>query len=500
MSELPRLCAEALQRPGGTGIVEFERRWFGWDDLRAVAGEVSALVAASGVAADAPITFIPRNRPWAIAALLALLAEGRTLRMVYAFQSPAGIVRDIERLAAPLVIAEPGEFAPEVVAAMAAAGYAGIAVEGLAAAPLAGAERMRADAQYAPAVSGRIEILTSGTTGPPKQFPVEFAMIDKLLAGGTTGATQLAAAEAPPGILYMPIGNISGIYSTIPAMLRGNRSVLLDRFKVDAWRDYLARHRPRVTGLPPAGVQMVLDADVPKEELAGLMAIGTGAAPLDPTVQAAFEDKYDIPILISYGATEFGGPVTTTTLKDIEEFGHAKRGSVGRPTGGAQLRVVDADTGAELPAGSEGLLEVISPRIGPEWIRTSDLAVIDEDGFLWHRGRADGAIMRGGFKVLPETIERALLLHPAVSACGVVAVKDRRLGEVPGAVIQPAPGVPAPTPAELEAHLREQVMATHIPVHWRFVDELPKTLSFKIHRPGLTALFADVAADQSAPT
>lgn len=494
MSELPRLCAEALARPGGSGVVEFEHQWFDWDDLRRVAAQLDKLIVASGATADAPVTFIPRNRPWAVAALLALLAQGRTVRMVYAFQSPAGIIRDISRLAAPLVIAEPGEFSAEVVTAMVAAGYAGIAVEGLAANPVNGVETIAPSAQYVPAISGRVEILTSGTTGPPKQFPVEFTMIEKLLASGTA-ATQLAsAADQPPGLLYMPIGNISGIYSTIPTFLKGMRAVLLDRFKVDDWRDYLARHKPKVTGLPPAGVQMVLDADIPAEELSGLMAIGTGAAPLDPTVQAAFEERYGVPLLISYGATEFGGPVTSTSLKDIEEFGSTKRGSVGRAIGGAQLRVVDPDSGAPLPAGTEGLLEVVSPRIGPDWIRTSDLAVLDADGFLWHKGRADGAIMRGGFKVLPETIERALLLHPDISACGVVAVKDRRLGEVPGAAITIKPGHETPTPEAIAAHLREHVMATHIPVHWRIVEDLPKTLSFKIHRPGLIALFADVAA------
>ncbi len=494
MSEIPRLCAEALARPGGTGVIEFEGCWYDWDDLRKVQIRLDHLLATSGLAADAPVTFIPRNRPWAIAALFTLLAQGRTIRMVYAFQSPAGIVRDIERLAAPMVIAESGEFAPEVMAALAAAGYAGIAVDGLEAMAVAGAEAVSSRAEYTPAVKDRVEILTSGTTGPPKQFPVEFAMIEGLLTGGT-GASQMAsAADQPPQLLYMPIGNISGIYSTIPTFLRGARAVLLDRFKVDLWRDYVARHQPKVTGLPPAGVQMVLDADIPKEELAGLMAIGTGAAPLDPSVQRAFEEHYDIPILISYGATEFGGPVTSTSLKDIEEFGSAKRGSVGRAIGGAQLRVVDPQSGAQLPCGTEGLLEVISPRIGPDWIRTSDIAMIDADGFLYHRGRADGAIMRGGFKVLPETIERALLLHPAISAAGVVGVKDRRLGEVPGAVIQLSPGALAPSPEAIEAHLRDHVMATHIPVHWRFVDELPKTLSFKVHRPALIDLFADVAA------
>lgn len=496
MSELPRLCSEVLSRPGGTEVVEFEGKWYGWDDLRKIGDGLAKLLDASGVATDAPVTFIPRNRPWAIAALFKLLSQGRTIRMVYAFQSPSGIIRDIERLASPVVIAAQEEFAPEVIEAMQKFGYAGIALDELTADPVSGVETTGDNVIVKSAGEPRVEILTSGTTGPPKQFPVEYSMIEKLLAGGSTGNQQTSdAASQPPMLLYMPIGNISGIYSTIPTFLRGHRAVLHDRFSLAKWREYIATYKPKISGLPPAGVQMVLDADVPKEELAGLIAIGTGAAPLDPSVQRAFEEQYGIPILISYGATEFGGPVTSMSLKDIEQFGNSKIGSVGRPIGGAQLRVTDEETGAELPAASEGILEVISPRIGPDWIRTSDLAIIDEDGFLYLRGRADGAIIRGGFKILPETIERALLLHPDISAVGVVGVKDRRLGEVPGAAIQIKPGHESPGPEAIEAHLREHVMATHIPVHWRFVDELPKTLSFKVHRPALCELFADVATD-----
>jgi acyl-coenzyme A synthetase/AMP-(fatty) acid ligase len=152
--------------------------------------------------------------------------------------------------------------------------------------------------------------------------------------------------------------------------------------------------------------------------------------------------------------------------------------------------VIDPETCAVLPPGREGVLEVIVPRIGPEWIRTSDIALIDEDGFMFHRGRADGAIMRGGFKILPETIERALLLHEAVSAVGVVGIPDRRLGQVPAAAIVIKPDVAPPSVAEIERHLRGHVLATHVPVAWRFVKELPKNPSFKIDRPGLRRLFA----------
>src|SRR5439155_3920483 len=103
-------------------------------------------------------------------------------------------------------------------------------------------------------------------------------------------------------------------------------------------------------------------------------------------------------------------------------------------------------------------------------------------GFVFLRGRADGAIMRGGFKVLPESIERALQAHPAVSVAAVAGVPDRRLGQVPAAAIQFSPGVERPGVDELKAHLRQHVLVTHIPVHWRVVDELPRTPSMKLDR------------------
>jgi acyl-coenzyme A synthetase/AMP-(fatty) acid ligase len=265
--------------------------------------------------------------------------------------------------------------------------------------------------------------------------------------------------------------------------------VLVERFSVEAWRHYIRRHRPERASLPPAGFQMVLDAGVPPEELASVRSIASGAAPLDASVQRAFEARYQVPILLSYGATEFAGPVTSMTPELHASWGEKKLGSVGRPIAGAQLRIVDALTGERLEPGAEGILEVIAPRIGPDWIRTSDQAVIDADGFLWHRGRADGAIMRGGFKLLPETIEHALSLHPAVSSVAVVGLRDARLGEVPVAAVQLRPDAERPTIGELERHLREHVYATHIPVAWRFVEELPRTPSFKVDGGAVRGLF-----------
>jgi acyl-coenzyme A synthetase/AMP-(fatty) acid ligase len=490
---LANLCREALARDPAQQAIEFADEWVCWGQIRQLADRLITQIQQSGADDQAPIVFVPRNRPSAAAAFLGMLAQGRTVRMVYAFQSATGIARDLERLEPAVVVAAAEDLSPEVRATLRACGAAAIALTELDAAAVTGLERARVSPRTAhhETPTPEIQILTSGTTGPPKRFGMTHDMVARHVVGANKNyqAAGVDFPRQPPLFQYFPLGNISGIYGVLPPLLRGHRTVLVERFSVEAWRHYIRRHRPERASLPPAGFQMVLDADVSPEELAGVRSIASGAAPLDASVQRAFEARYRVPILLSYGATEFAGPVTSMTPELHASWGEKKLGSVGRPLGGAQLRIVDAATGEPLEPGTEGILEVIAPRIGPDWIRTSDQAVIDADGFLWHRGRADGAIMRGGFKLLPETIEHALLLHPAVSSVAVVGLRDARLGEVPVAAVQIRPDVERPTIGELEQHLRAHVYATHVPVAWRFVEELPRTPSFKVDGGAVRGLF-----------
>jgi len=496
MNKLSELAAATLARTIDGPAIEFEGHWYTWADVRHLADRVCALIDASGAQAAAPVVFISRSQAAGIAAFLGLLRTGRTIRMVYPFQSQAGIARDITLLEPAVVIAASREFGDEVKNTMREKGIAGIVIREMDADPLPEFEASTAALPANPPTEPQIEILTSGTTGKPKPFAVKHAMLADYFVGSTAKVFGDKEPDAPiPSLLYYPLGNISGLYSTLPAMLNGHKLIVHDRFTVEGWRDYIVRYRPPASGTPAAAVQMILDADLPDEDMASIRFFSTGAAPLDPRVQRAFEERYKIPVLLSYGATEFGGPVTVMSPDLYTEFGQAKFGSVGKPFGGAQLRVVDAETGVELPAGQEGLIEVISPKMGPDWIHTSDMAVIDEDGFIFLKGRADGAIMRGGFKLLPETIERALLGHPAISAVSVVGLPDRRLGQVPAAAFQLAPGATRPSDAELEAHVRELVLATHVPVRWMDVRELPKTVSMKVDRPAVIRLFEQTQAE-----
>jgi acyl-CoA synthetase (AMP-forming)/AMP-acid ligase II len=489
MTTLEDMAATALAREPCETALEFGGRDYSWGELQALAWRLHGLLGESCAPIDAPVAFVARNRPSAAAALLALIAEGRPIRMVFAFQSGSAIAAQLDRLQPAAVVIMAEDASEEMYGLLRDRGLAGIVLDAFEARAIPGCERSGTAWSHL-AASAEIHILTSGTTGPPKQFPISYELIAKHIVGGQSlPQTPAAGSEAPPPLLFYPIGNITGLSTIIQALIHGTRFILLDRFDLAACLTYLRRHRPVALHLPPAAVQMVLDADVSPADFASVRWIPTGAAPLDPQVQRAFETRYGIPILSSYGATEFAGAACVMTPEHYAQFGDAKFGSIGRPLPGVEIRVVDPESGNVLPPGCAGIIEARLARIGPCWIRTADLAVIDDDGFLFHKGRADGAILRGGFKVLPETIETALLEHSAVAAAGVIGIPDRRLGQVPAAVIQLRPDVSQPDIAELERHLRDRVLATHMPTAWRFVEELPKNPSFKIDRSALRCLF-----------
>ena len=490
MSTLEELSTRALSNDPSEPSIEYDGRWIGWGEMRQVADRVNNLIDASGADPKAPVALIPRNRPHTLAALIGLTARPRHISMIHVYQAPVGIARDIVRLKPAVVVAAAEDMSDEVRSVLAAHRIAGIALSGMDATAVPGREQSTAMCDPPPP-RAQIDLLTSGTTGPPKRFALTYEMIAKHMIGGNvlSASSAAEAARLPPILLFYPFGNFSGLYATLPPILSGMRGVLVDRFTLEAWLDYVQRYRPEIGNVPTSALQTILEHNIPQADLACMRALMTGAAPLDPSVQRAFEECYGIPVLLAYGATEFGGPVALMTLDLYKEWGQKKFGSVGRPFAGAQLRVIDPETGAVLPPNTQGLLELISPRMGPDWIRTSDVVVLDEDGFLWHKGRADGTIVRGGFKLLPDNIERALKLHDAVSAAGVTGVPDKRLGQVPAAAIQLKPGAAKPTIAELEKHLRNHVEATHIPVTWRFVETLPYTAMVKVDRAALRRLF-----------
>jgi acyl-coenzyme A synthetase/AMP-(fatty) acid ligase len=210
---------------------------------------------------------------------------------------------------------------------------------------------------------------------------------------------------------------------------------------------------------------------------------------LSPALAAEFEARYGIPIVQGYGATEFLGGVSGWADGLFERFGADKHGSVGRPLPGIRLRVVDEETGAEVAVGIVGTLEVDSPNrvkdLPPGWVRTSDLARIDEDGFLWIVGRRDDVVIRGGFKVDLAEVELTLEGHPAVAQACAVGLPDDRLGTVPHAVVVLRPDQDRDLAGgDLVAWARERLSGYAVPASVLVVDELPLNAMMKKDRNG----------------
>jgi long-chain acyl-CoA synthetase len=496
--QLHEIMRAALQRPPTTRAIEFQGKWYTWGWLRTLADRLDEALDKAGVGPDQPVGVIPRNRPAFAAALLSLIAMRRSIVMIYAFQSPEAMADDIRRLRLPAVLAEAQDWSAATIAAARELGCLGLSVLGTSdtVTPLPGLERSCGERLRGSATEPAIEMLTSGTTGAPKRLALTFAMIARAMVGESSeGAKQFAdATQLAPALLMFPFGNISGLYSYFPMAASGRPVVMLEKFNVAQWWDFVKRFRPKQMNLPPAGVRMVLDAGIPKEDLACLEYVGSGAAWLDPNVQAEFQRRYGVPILLSYGATEFGGVVSIMTFELYKQFGPAKLHSVGRPWAKTQLRVVDPANGRPLPPGETGILEILTPHCGPEWVRTTDLASMDKDGFMYHRGRADGAIMRGGYKILPEAVAEKIALHPSVAAVAIVGLPDERLGEIPVAAVELRPGHERPTESELEQHARRHLYSTHVPAAFRIVESLPRTPSMKISLPAVKQLFKDFEA------
>jgi acyl-CoA synthetase (AMP-forming)/AMP-acid ligase II len=480
-----KIQAALRGNPAGNAIA-FGDDWVSWSEVSSIAGAIDQALDPLHLEPGARIGLVARNRPPHVAAFAGVLARARNAVMIYSAQSPEAIAADILRLRLPAIIADAQDWTPATRTAAKAAGSLGIALTGHKDRPVEAVQDPGDDGRSSgqpgdPDIA--MELLSSGTTGAPKRVKLlrrtfELAVEDAAMVYAAAGGSKAA-----PGIVFQPLGNIAGVTFLIPFLTDAQPIVLLEQFSVPAWLEAVSRHRPARTSLPPAALRMILDQGIPKADLASLTAIGVGAVPLDPRLQEQFEAAYDIPLLPAYGATEFCGVVANWTLPMHQAFGAAKRGSAGRARPGVLFRITGED-GNVLPAGEHGILEALVPRVGPEWITTTDIASLDADGFLFLHGRADGAINRGGFKILPETIARRLRAHPAVADAAVIGIPDLRLAAVPVAVVESRPGC-TPSEAELLIFCRQELLSYQIPTQIRIVPVLPRNASMKINLPAI---------------
>jgi long-chain acyl-CoA synthetase len=489
-----RIRAVLSLEPGAVAI-EGAGRKSTWADLAAAAAQIDEALRAARVGRDAPIGWVAHNRPAAVAAFASLAMSEHMVVPLRPPQTSATLPEEIGAQRLQAVIADESDWArQDVCAAAAAAGSMGIAVTGwspITVRPVAGCLRVGPGPHRPPTPGIVLERLTSGTTGPPKRIPVNGDVLIPSLEAGEQSSPddgKELRLKRSPAILLKPFSHAGGLFGLLLALYQGRPMVLLEKFVVEEWASAVRRYQPRSASLVPAMIRMILDADVPPDALRSLRAVRAGTAPLDPQTQVEFESRFGIPILIDYGAAEFIGGVAGWTLDDHRRFGASKRGSVGRARRDVQMQVVSEETGEELPLGRVGVLRVKSARFGPDYFRTNDLASIDDDGFLFLHGRADDAINRGGFKVLPEEVAAVLRRYTGIRDVAVIGMVDARLGQVPIAAVEMMPGMTPPDPRDLDAFARAHLTGYMVPKEYRFVAALPRTASMKVSRPELKAM------------
>ena len=205
-----------------------------------------------------------------------------------------------------------------------------------------------------------------------------------------------------------------------------------------------------------------------------------------------------------YGLTEaYGNSAVTDAELPLEQ----RLQTVGRALGGVEIRIIDAATGVTVPAGTAGEITLKGNVLVGYWndplrsaeaftadgyFRTGDLGLLDDEGYLYYRGRLKELVKTGGINVAPAEVEEVLASHPAVELAFVTGIPDARLDEALAAVIVTRSGA-AVTEAELAAHCRATLAAYKTPRHFRFVSAsvLPLTTTGKLKRNELPGMFVE---------
>jgi len=360
-------------------------------------------------------------------------------------------------------------------------------------------------------------LYTSGTTGRPKgALGTHRNMTSNIGAGGISAARNfLRAGEPLPEsdphklpqrvtLLVVPFFHATGLSATLgPTMNAGGKIVLMRRWDAEPAMQLIEREKVSSTGgVPTIAWQLIEHPARGKYDLSSLMAVTYGGAPSAPELVRKIAETFPgSQPGNGWGMTETTATFTSHLGKDYEN--RPDSAGPAAPVGEMQIRD-PADGVTVLPPGAVGELWCKGPQVvvgywnKPEataetfvdgWLRTGDLARIDEEGFLFIIDRAKDMLIRGGENIYCVEVENVLYDHPAVMDAALVGIPHKTLGEEPAAVVHLRPGGQA-TEQELRDLVRSRLAAFKAPVKVVFLPEmLPRNANGKIMKRDLKALF-----------
>ncbi|MFD4324870.1 class I adenylate-forming enzyme family protein [Nocardioides sp. NPDC058538] len=336
---------------------------------------------------------------------------------------------------------------------------------------------------------------TSGTTGPPKGAMNTHG---NLLAVTSTYARWTGIEPGDVVFGMAPLFHITGaVVNAAVALLSDATLALAGRFHPEVALETFAEQGVTSTiGSITAYNAIAALPQASAEHFATAKRLYSGGAPIPPATVERFEERFGHYIHNGYGMTETSSAVIAVP-PGVRAPVHGPSGTlpIGVPLPGMQARVVDAD-GNPLAPGGQGELELAGPQVVPGYwrrpeatehampqgrLRTGDVAIIDEDGWVYLVDRLKDQINVSGYKVWPREVEDALYEHDSVREAAVVGEPDEYRGESVVAYVSLVAGAQV-TPEELIAFARERLAAYKAPRRVVVIDELPKTQTGKIRR------------------
>ncbi len=351
---------------------------------------------------------------------------------------------------------------------------------------------------------------TSGTTGRPKgALGTHRNLCTNILSSGyNAGCAVLRRGEPLPepqpktGLTVIPLFHVTacsaGLMGNIAA---GNTMVYM--YKWDPVEAFKIIEREKVSstgGVPTIAWQLLEHPERKNYDLSSIEAIAYGGAPAAPELVRKIREVFGALPGNGWGMTETMATVTGHSSEDYLN----RPDSCGPPVAVADLKIMSEDGSRELPTGEIGELWARGPMVvkgywnNPEataetfvdgWVKTGDLARLDEEGWCYIADRAKDMIIRGGENIYSSEVENVLYDHPAVTDAALIGLPHQQLGEEPAAVVHLAPGMQA-SEAELQEWVAERLAKFKVPVRIAFTpDTLPRNANGKILKKELSSFF-----------
>jgi len=361
-------------------------------------------------------------------------------------------------------------------------------------------------------------LYTSGTTGKPRGalgthrnattsvLGRAFGLARALLRRGESLPAPDPNAPQKSTLLVVPLFHTTGCHATmIPLVATGGKLVFMHKWDPEAAMQLIEREGITSTGgVPTIAWQLLEHPALGNYDLSSLESIAYGGAPAAAELVPRLKEKFPNSVpATGWGMTETSGGFTGHAAEDYE----LRPASCGPALPVGDMKIMD-EKGNELPPGGVGELWVKGPNVvkgywrNPQatreafidgWLRTGDIARLDEEGFCTILDRAKDILIRGGENIYCIEVENALYEHPAVIDAAIVAIPHHSLGEEPGAVVTLKLGLAADED-ELRGFVAERLAAFKVPVKILFSrDMLPRNANGKILKNELKRLFAEHA-------